>query len=31
MRQCGALAKASCALYAVDGAVIWKETLAGQQ
>ena len=30
MRQCDSVAKASCALYAVDGAVIWKQTLAGQ-
>lgn len=31
MRQCGAVAKASCALYAVDDSVIWKEAIAGQQ
>src|SRR5438477_2499620 len=30
MKQCGNVAKASCMLYAVDDAVIWKENLAGQ-
>jgi dienelactone hydrolase len=30
VQQCGTLAKGSCSLYAVDDAIIWKETLAGQ-
>ena len=30
MRQCGNVAKGSCMLYAVDDAVIWKESIAGQ-
>jgi dienelactone hydrolase len=31
MRQCSTVAKGACALYAVDGAVVWKDTaLAGQ-
>ena len=30
MRQCGNVAKGGCTLYAVDDAVIWKESIAGQ-
>ena len=30
MKQCSNVAKASCLLYAVDDAVIWKESVAGQ-
>ncbi|TMH70917.1 MAG: hypothetical protein E6H57_06195 [Betaproteobacteria bacterium] len=30
MRQCGNVAKGGCMLYAVDDAVIWKESIAGQ-
>src|SRR5437868_8699688 len=30
MRQCGNVAKDGCKLYAVDDAVIWKESIAGQ-
>ncbi|HZM32883.1 MAG TPA: prolyl oligopeptidase family serine peptidase [Burkholderiales bacterium] len=30
IRQCGAVAKENCMLYAVDDAVIWKEAVAGQ-
>jgi dienelactone hydrolase len=27
MRQCGSVAKGACALYAVDDAVVWKDTM----
>ena len=30
IKQCGNVAKGACALYAVDDAVIWKESVAGQ-
>src|SRR5438270_3876004 len=30
MKQCGNVAKSNCMLYAVDDAVIWKDTIAGQ-
>ena len=30
MKQCGNVAKSGCSLYAVDDAVIWKESVAGQ-
>jgi hypothetical protein len=30
MRQCSTVAKGGCLLYAVDDAVIWKESVAGQ-
>ena len=30
MRQCSNVAKSGCLLYAVDDAVIWKESVAGQ-
>jgi hypothetical protein len=30
IKQCGNVAKGSCTLYAVDDAVIWKESVAGQ-
>ncbi|HUQ77144.1 MAG TPA: prolyl oligopeptidase family serine peptidase [Burkholderiales bacterium] len=30
MRQCSNVAKSNCLLYAVDDAVIWKESVAGQ-
>jgi dienelactone hydrolase len=30
MKQCGNVAKGECMLYAVDDAVIWKESVAGQ-
>jgi dienelactone hydrolase len=31
VRQCGTVAKGNCMIYAVDDAVIWKESVAGQQ
>ena len=31
VRQCGTVAKGNCSLYAVDDAVIWKESVATQQ
>ncbi len=31
VRQCGTVAKGNCMLYAVDDAVIWKESVATQQ
>jgi hypothetical protein len=31
VRQCGSVAKGNCSLYAVDDAVIWKESVATQQ
>jgi len=30
MKQCGNVARSNCMLYAVDDAVIWKDTIAGQ-
>jgi len=30
VKQCGTVAKGDCTLYAVDDAVIWKESVAGQ-
>lgn len=30
MKQCSSVAKANCALYAVDDTVLWKESVAGQ-
>ena len=30
MRQCGTVAESNCKLYAVDDAVIWQESVAGQ-
>jgi dienelactone hydrolase len=30
IKQCGTLAKGGCSLYAVDDAVVWKESVAGQ-
>lgn len=30
IKQCGTLAKGDCALYAVDDAVVWKESVAGR-
>lgn len=30
VQQCGTLSKSTCALYAVDDSIIWKETVAGQ-
>ena len=30
IKQCGTVAKENCALYAVDNAVVWKESVAGQ-
>ncbi len=30
IKQCGSVAKAGCSLYAVDDAVVWKESIAGQ-
>src|SRR3954467_10931231 len=30
VKQCGTVAKGDCMLYAVDDAVIWKDTIAGQ-
>ena len=30
IKQCGSVAKENCALYAVDDAVVWKESVAGQ-
>ena len=30
IKQCGNVAKGGCRLYAVDDAVIWKESIAGQ-
>jgi dienelactone hydrolase len=30
VKQCGTVAKGGCALYAVDDAVVWKESVAGQ-
>lgn len=30
IRQCGTVAKGGCSLYAVDDAVVWKESIAGQ-
>lgn len=30
IKQCGTVAKGGCSLYAVDDAVVWKESVAGQ-
>lgn len=30
IKQCGSVAKDGCSLYAVDDAVVWKESIAGQ-
>jgi len=30
MKQCGSVAKGGCTLYAIDDAVVWKESVAGQ-
>jgi dienelactone hydrolase len=30
IKQCGSVAKGGCSLYAVDDAVVWKESIAGQ-
>jgi dienelactone hydrolase len=30
VKQCGTVAKGGCSLYAVDDAVVWKESVAGQ-